>query len=110
MMGRGMPEADVPLARGLRGAAPPQLSSGDEGHREKKGDAIMERSCPHCDHPESSLLRIVLIGEIIRADDVTLSTMAEIFQSLGLLALSDEDEAPEVEQVVPGQDRLRLVK
>ena len=70
----------------------------------------MERSCTHCDHPESSLLRIVLIGEIIRADDATLYTMAEIFQSLGLLELSDEDDGPEVEQVVSRKDRLRLVK
>ena len=70
----------------------------------------MERSCNHCDHPESSLLRIVLIGEIIRADDATLYTMAEIFQSLGLLELSDEDDVSEGEQGVPGKDRLRLVK
>ena len=70
----------------------------------------MERSCNHCDHPESSLLRIVLIGEIIRADDATLYTMAEIFQSLGLLELSDEDNVSEGEPVVPGKDRLRLVK
>jgi hypothetical protein len=70
----------------------------------------MERSCIHCDHPDSSLLRIVLIGEIIRADDATLYTMAEIFQSLGLLELPDDDDIPEVEQVVPGKGRLRLVK
>ena len=70
----------------------------------------MERSCTHCDHPESSLLRIVLIGEIIRADDAMLYTMAEILQSLGLLELSDEDDVPEVEQVVPGKSGLRLVK
>ena len=70
----------------------------------------MERSCNHCDHPESSLLRIVLIGEIIRADDATLYTMAEIFQGLGLLELSDEDNVSGGEQVVPGKDRLRLVK
>ena len=70
----------------------------------------MERSCTHCDHPNSALLRIVLIGEIIRVDEATLYTMAEIFQSLGLLELSDEDDVPEVEQVVPGKGRLRLVK
>ncbi len=70
----------------------------------------MERSCNHCDHPDSSLLRIVLIGEIIRADDATLYTIAEILQSLGVLELSDEDNVPAVEQVTPGQGRLRLVK
>jgi hypothetical protein len=70
----------------------------------------MERSCSHCDNPDSSLLRIVLIGEIIRADEATLCTMAEIFQTLGLLELSQEDEVPEVQQVAQEKRRLRLVK
>ena len=70
----------------------------------------MERSCPHCDNPDSSLLRVVLIGEILRADEATLSTMAEIFQALGLLELSQEDEASEVQQVAQEKRRLRLVK
>jgi hypothetical protein len=56
------------------------------------------------------LLRIVLIGEIIRADEATLYTMAEIFQTLGLLELSPEDEVPEVKQVAQEKSRLRLVK
>jgi hypothetical protein len=70
----------------------------------------MERSCTHCDNPDSSLLRVVLIGEIIRADEATLSTMAEIFQALGLLTLSQEDEASEVQQGTPEKRQLRLVK
>ena len=70
----------------------------------------MERSCSHCDNLDSSLLRIVLIGEIIRADEATLYTMAEIFQTLGLLELSEEDEVPEVKPVVQEKIRLRLVK
>jgi len=70
----------------------------------------MERPCTHCDHPDSSLLRIVLIGEIIRADDATLCTMAEIFQNLGLLDLSEEDDSPEAEPVMPEKRGLRLVK
>jgi len=70
----------------------------------------MERFCTHCDNPDSSLLRVVLIGEIIRADDATLSTMAEIFQALGLLIPLQEDEASEVQQGVPGKRRLHLVK
>ena len=70
----------------------------------------MERSCPHCDNPDSALLRVVLIGEIIRADEATLYTMAEIFQALGLLELSQEDEVPEVQQVAQEKRRLRLVK
>jgi hypothetical protein len=70
----------------------------------------MERSCSHCDNPDSSLLRIVLIGEIIRADEATLYTMAEIFQTLGLLELSSEDEGTEIRQLAQEKTRLRLVK
>ena len=70
----------------------------------------MERSCNHCDNPDSSLLRIVLIGEIIRADEATLYTMAEIFQTLGLLELSQEDNVAEVNQVAQEKIRMRLVK
>ncbi len=70
----------------------------------------MERFCTHCDNPDSSLLRVVLIGEIIRADDATLSTMAEIFQALGLLIPLQEDEASEVQQGGPEKRRLHLVK
>ena len=70
----------------------------------------MERSCNHCDNPDSSLLRIVLIGEIIRADEATLYTMAEIFQTLGLLELSPEDEVAEGKQVAQAKTRLRLVR
>jgi hypothetical protein len=77
---------------------------------EEKGEAIMERSCSHCDNPDSSLLRIVLIGEIIRADEATLYTMAEIFQTLGLVELSPEDDGAEVEQVAQEKTRLLLVK
>jgi hypothetical protein len=77
---------------------------------EEKGEAIMERLCSYCDNPDSSLLRIVLIGEIIRADEAMLYTMAEIFQTLGLLELSQEDDGAEVEQVPQATTRLRLVK
>jgi hypothetical protein len=51
-----------------------------------------------------------LIGEIIRADEATLYTMAEIFQTLGLVELSPEDDGAEVEQVAQEKTRLRLVK
>ena len=70
----------------------------------------MERSCSHCDNLDSSLLRIVLIGEIIRADEAMLYTIAEIFQTLGLLELSQEDDVTEVKQVAQEKLRLRLVK
>ena len=91
--------------RGLRNGREVQWSYGEE-----KGEAIMKRSCSHCDNLDSSLLRIVLIGEIIRADEAALYTMAEIFQTLGLLELSQEDDVAEVKQVAQEKTRLRLVK
>ena len=39
----------------------------------------MERHCDNCEHPTSSLLRVVLIGEIIRADARTGKTLAKYF-------------------------------
>ncbi len=70
----------------------------------------MEHSCNHCDHPDSSLLRVVLIGEIIRVEEETLFTMAEVLQSLGLLELPEEPELDDVAPVLPGKHQLRLVK
>lgn len=71
----------------------------------------MERPCTHCDHPDSSLLRIVLIGEMIRADDATLYAIAGALQNLGLIDLADEEEGREAENSMPRTQRtLRLVK
>ena len=77
----------------------------------------MERTCGHCDRPSSSLLRIVLIGEIVRADDATLYALAEVFQTLGLLDVSEEEDTyipdkPTMRSPRPGalQGMLRLVK
>jgi hypothetical protein len=52
----------------------------------------MERPCDHCDHPDTSLLRVVLIGEIIRADEDTLYTLAEVCEALDLMQLSEDDD------------------
>jgi hypothetical protein len=72
----------------------------------------MERSCSHCDQPDSSLLRVVLIGEILRADEATLSALAKIFQAVGLIDPSDPEAGGTLPPVPAGQDcgRLRLVK
>jgi hypothetical protein len=62
----------------------------------------MEPPCDHCEHPDTSLLRVVLIGEIIRADEDTLYTLAEVCEALDLMQLSEDDDSipPEVEQHV----------
>ncbi len=54
----------------------------------------MERWCDNCEHPNSSLLRIVLIAEIIRADEDDLFAMVDIFDEMGLLQLDDDDDDP----------------
>jgi hypothetical protein len=71
----------------------------------------MDRPCDHCDHPDSSLLRVVLIGEIIRADDDTLYAIAEIFEALGVLQLADDDTPPTPSGTTQSRKhRLRRVK
>lgn len=66
----------------------------------------MEPPCIHCDRPDSSLLRVVLIGEIVRADDNTLAVLAEVFQALGLLEPGEEETSALQER----RPLLRLVK
>ncbi len=68
----------------------------------------MERWCDNCEHPNSSLLRVVLIGEIIRADEADLYAIADVFDELGLLDLPDEDEPPSNEP--PTRRSLHRVK
>ena len=71
----------------------------------------MDRPCDRCDHPNSSLLRIVLIGEIIRADDDTLYALAEACEALGLLQLADEDnDSVPSETAKSNKSWLRRVK
>jgi len=57
----------------------------------------MQQPCPHCDQPDISLLRLVLMGEILRADATQLVLLANVMQRSGLLQLSDEPKAPQVQ-------------
>jgi hypothetical protein len=67
--------------------------------------------CEHCDQPDSSLLRVVLIGEIIRADDSTLYTLAEVCESIGLTQLSESDQDLTLSEIRQRVKRsLQLVK
>jgi hypothetical protein len=54
----------------------------------------MHPPCPHCDQPDASVLRLVLIGEILRADETVLALLADLLQQSGLLGLSEEPAAP----------------
>jgi hypothetical protein len=61
-------------------------------------------SCPHCDDPDSSLLRLVLISEILSAEETVLALFADVWQESGLLARAD---TPPVESP---PDRLHLLR
>ena len=56
----------------------------------------MKQPCPHCDQPDMSLLRLVLMDEIFRADETRLVLLADVMQRSGLLPLSDEPKVPHV--------------
>jgi len=48
----------------------------------------MQPPCPHCDQSDMSLLRLVLLGEILRADETVLVLLVDLVQQSGLLHLS----------------------
>jgi hypothetical protein len=54
----------------------------------------MQPPCPHCDQPDTSLLRLVLIGEILRAEEHGLVWLADVIQQSGLWHLAEEPMAP----------------
>src|SRR5262249_7299148 len=56
----------------------------------------LPQPCPHCDQPDSSLLRLVLMGESLRADETLLVPFADVLQQSGLLHLSDKPKDPHV--------------
>jgi hypothetical protein len=49
--------------------------------------------CPHGDQPDIALLRLGLIGEILRADATLLALLADVWQASGLLPRSEEPTA-----------------
>jgi len=54
----------------------------------------MQPPCPHCDQPDMSLLRLVLIGEILRAEEPGLVWLADVMQQSGLWHLAEEPLTP----------------
>jgi hypothetical protein len=49
--------------------------------------------CPHCDQPDLSLLRLVLIGEILLADQPWLLRLVDVLQHSGLLDFAEQPTA-----------------
>jgi hypothetical protein len=54
----------------------------------------MQPPCSHCDQPDASLLRLVLMGEVLRTDETLLVLLAQVLQQSGLLPLSQKPTAP----------------
>jgi hypothetical protein len=54
----------------------------------------MKQPCPHCDQPDLSLLRLVLIGELLCADETLLRRLADVMQQGGLRQHVDAAPAP----------------
>jgi|SRR5215510_13302341 len=70
----------------------------------------MPPSCPHCDQPDVSLLRLVLVGEILRADAPRLVLLADLLQASGLLPLAAAEPAAPRRRLPQGtRPGLRLV-
>jgi hypothetical protein len=67
-------------------------------------------SCPHCDQPDTSLLRLVLMGEILRADETQLVLLADVMQACGLLPLSAEAEESTAPRVQRPQGTLHTLR
>ena len=55
----------------------------------------MESPCPPCDQPDLSLLRLVLIGELLCTDETLLLRLAAVMQVCGLLQDAPAPDAPE---------------
>jgi hypothetical protein len=70
----------------------------------------MPQPCPHGDQLETSLLRLVLIGEILRVDESLLVLLADVMDQCGLLPLSNETEEPEAVPVKPRQGTLHTLR
>jgi len=69
----------------------------------------MHPPCSHCDQPDMSLLRLVLIGEILRADETLLALLADVMQACGLLPLAAAEE-PTAPPVRPQQGTLHRLR
>ena len=66
----------------------------------------MPQPGPPGTQPETSVLRLLLIGTIIRADATLLGLLADVMQACGLLQSSVEVEEPETARGRPRKGTL----
>jgi hypothetical protein len=53
----------------------------------------MPQPCSQCDQPDMSLLRLVLIGEILLANETWLLRLVDVLQQSGLMHFAEEPTA-----------------
>ena len=70
----------------------------------------MHQPCPYCDQLDTSLLRLVLIGDILSADESLLVLLADVMCQCGLLQRCDAAEESEAVPVQPPQGTLHLLR
>ena len=70
----------------------------------------MELLCPHCEQPESSVLRVALTSAMVQADEARLATIAALMQRLGLFDLAEGEAYPDGSPRGQRSRRLRLLK
>jgi hypothetical protein len=58
----------------------------------------MASRCPHCDAPDTALLRVVLIGELLRITEDQLGLLADVLQQCGLLQVNAAEEPAPVQR------------
>jgi hypothetical protein len=103
------------------GATPhaPHLDHAPRPHRDRPGrqtirgtprSARMKPACPHCDQPDMSLLRVVLIGEVLCADASRLALLADLMQACGVLACPPETDAPAAARARPHTGTLHKLR
>ena len=66
----------------------------------------MQHPGPPGAQPETSVLRLLLIGAILRADAAQLGLLADVMQACGLLQSSGEAEEPETTRGRPRKGTL----
>jgi hypothetical protein len=70
----------------------------------------MQQPCPHCEQSDLSLLRLVLIGELLCVDKIRLLLLAEVMQESGLLQCADEADASEATVVSTRKATLHCLR
>ena len=69
----------------------------------------MQQPGPPCTQPETSVLRLLLIGAVLRTDATLLGLLADVMQACGLLQSSGEAEDLETARCKPRKGTLHAL-